>query len=205
MLSRLAREFAAEIASHDWSDAPYRLDRAGHQRRRDSRKSTDEPLGHREAARIRTNVMWVTAQVLKHSDPNLDLHEYAEACGIPRWITHRTDGSRSDAIKYGLRWNADGAKVDRPGAPLWLVSLECSVPNPAVFKRLLINSDGLDPAVPPVIDSFDGVVRHVVVAVREWDQEEAERRGALVVTEASLSVLGGAEPLLVGAAELKHG
>ena len=29
MLSRLAQEFADEIANHDWSDAPYRLDRAG--------------------------------------------------------------------------------------------------------------------------------------------------------------------------------
>ncbi|GAA3081775.1 hypothetical protein GCM10017600_75110 [Streptosporangium carneum] len=31
-LGRLAREFAAEIANHDWSDATERLDRAGHKR-----------------------------------------------------------------------------------------------------------------------------------------------------------------------------
>ena len=37
MLSRRALEFAAEISSHDWSDAPYRLDRAGHQRSKDRR------------------------------------------------------------------------------------------------------------------------------------------------------------------------
>lgn len=39
-LSRLAREFAAEINYHDWSDAPFRLDRAGHQRDHDGNRAT---------------------------------------------------------------------------------------------------------------------------------------------------------------------
>lgn len=104
MLSRLASEFAAEIANHDWSDAPYRLDRAGHRRCDDSPSKQTVQLSPEETDSIRTNVMWVVAQVLKHSDPNLDLHEFAEACGVPRRITHRTDGSLSDAITFGLRW-----------------------------------------------------------------------------------------------------
>jgi hypothetical protein len=33
-LSRLAEAFAAEICNHDWSDAPWRADRAGHDRSR---------------------------------------------------------------------------------------------------------------------------------------------------------------------------
>lgn len=41
-LSRLAQEFAAEIANHDWSDAPYRTDRAGHQNS-DDRPSRQGP------------------------------------------------------------------------------------------------------------------------------------------------------------------
>ncbi|WP_035771187.1 hypothetical protein, partial [Arthrobacter sp. Br18] len=69
MLNRLATEFAAEIANHDWSDAPYRLDRAGHHRDQDSNRGK-EVLTDVEADCIRTNVMWVTAQVLKHADPN---------------------------------------------------------------------------------------------------------------------------------------
>jgi hypothetical protein len=34
--------------------------------------------------------MWMTAQVLKHADPNLGGHAYAAACGVPRSMTHRT-------------------------------------------------------------------------------------------------------------------
>ena len=81
MLSRLAQEFADEIANHDWSDAPYRLDRAGHSREHDS-YSTTKVLSDRETDAVRTNVMWVAAQVLLHADPNLDPHEFAAACGV---------------------------------------------------------------------------------------------------------------------------
>lgn len=114
MLSRLATEFAAEIAKHDWSDAPWRLDRAGHDRITDTNRD-ERVLTPKEADRVRTNVMWVTAQVLKHLDPNLDLHEYAVACGIPRSITHRKDGSPSGGIPAGIRW-ADGVAY-APGQP----------------------------------------------------------------------------------------
>lgn len=115
MLSRLATEFAAEIANHDWSDAPWRLDRAGHKRHIDTH-TTSQVLTAEEADSVRTNVMWVTAQVLKHLDPNLDLHEYATACGVPSSITHRKDGSKSGTIDAGIRFN-DGLAYP-PGEPV---------------------------------------------------------------------------------------
>ena len=114
MLSRLAQEFAAEIAAHDWSDAPWRIDRAGHQRSDDKSRKSAKVLDQSETEGIRTNVMWVTAQVLRHADPNLDLIEYAVACGVPRTITHRKNGSTSDVIHYGLRW-AEPDIADHPG------------------------------------------------------------------------------------------
>ena len=114
MLSRLAQEFADEIRNHDWSDAPYRLDRAGH--RRDVDHTGGPQLSPREADAVRTNVMWVSAQVLKHADPNLDLHEYAEACGVPRRITHNRDGQPSGAISAGIRFDhKDPTRALPPG------------------------------------------------------------------------------------------
>ncbi|WP_159800889.1 hypothetical protein [Arthrobacter zhaoguopingii] len=102
MLNRLAAEFAAEIANHDWSDAPYRLDRAGHHRDHDTNRGK-QVLEPAEADAIRTNVMWVAAQVLKHADPNLDLHEFAEACGVPRRFTHTKHGQLNGMIDAGIR------------------------------------------------------------------------------------------------------
>ncbi|MEU4534419.1 hypothetical protein AB0G15_06100 [Streptosporangium sp. NPDC023825] len=80
-LSRLAREHAAEIANHDWSDAPYRLDRAGHQREFDSNKSSEQ-LTPEEARCMEVNVMWVTTQVLAHANSNFNIVEFARLCGI---------------------------------------------------------------------------------------------------------------------------
>lgn len=113
MLSRLAQEFAAEIANHDWSDAPYRLDRAGHKREGDTNRGSEFLTNPEDVDRIRTNVMWVTAQVLMHSDPNLKILEYAEACGIPRWITHNRNGRPSGILGAGIR-ERDG-QVAKPG------------------------------------------------------------------------------------------
>lgn len=114
MLSRLATEFAAEIAHHDWSDAPWRLDRAGHRRETDTNRGNDV-LPTNQTDNVRTNVMWVTAQVLKHLDPNLDLHEYATACGVPDSFVYRKDGSKSGAITAGIR-TVDGSAYP-PGEP----------------------------------------------------------------------------------------
>ncbi|WP_166353046.1 hypothetical protein [Phytoactinopolyspora limicola] len=112
MLSRLAQQFADEIANHDWSDAPWRADGAGHQRDRDSRLVTEQ-LDSEQTERVRINVMWVAAQVLKFNDPNLDLHEFAAACGVPRYFTHNTDGRRSGTITAGVRM--DGSQALEPG------------------------------------------------------------------------------------------
>ena len=101
-LSRCAEEVAAGIRAHNWSDAPWRLDRAGHNRSTDPKRPA-EHLDPDETDRVRTNVMWVTAQVLLHADPNFSVEEFAVACGIPRGITHRSDGKFSGALAGGLR------------------------------------------------------------------------------------------------------
>ena len=193
MLSRIAREMAAQINSHDWSDAPYRLDRAGHQRHLDSKSksSTKQPLDPTETDYVRTNVMWNVAQVLIHQDPNFDVYEFAAACGVPRSITHRTNGTRSDAIKYGLRWkDAECTVPESPGAPLWLVNMWCEVPDAAVFKRLLLKVDGLDPSINPQVESL-GNLQKVTVALRESDSDRAGLRAVEIVSSASTAVEGG--------------
>ncbi|PZE31757.1 hypothetical protein [Curtobacterium sp. MCLR17_042] len=103
MLSQMAQDFAAEIAGHDWSDAPYRADRAGHQRSFDGKKRTAAQLSPSETEVVVINVMWVVAQQLASVDPNFNVHEFAEACGVARRFRLRTDGSASGAIPGGLR------------------------------------------------------------------------------------------------------
>lgn len=85
MLSRTAELMAMEIRNHDWSDAPYRVDRAGHRRDLDSNSVHTELLTEREAKDILTNVMFVSAQALGSDDPNFDPMEYAKACGVPKY------------------------------------------------------------------------------------------------------------------------
>jgi hypothetical protein len=99
-LSRLARQHAAEIKNHDWSDAPYRTDRAGHKREFDSPSKLQKQLEPRETRAIKINVMWVTAQVLGLDDPNFDVYEFAAACGI--------EGISKSTIYYGLRRDEHG-------------------------------------------------------------------------------------------------
>ena len=113
-LSRLAQQFADEIRQHDWSDAPYRADRAGHQRSDDAGpgRSPAPQLTPGETDAVRMNVMWVTAQVLGYNDPNLDVYEYAEACGVN---TSTPSGRpRSGVINAGLRSAITGGYA-RPG------------------------------------------------------------------------------------------
>jgi len=112
-LSRLAQQFADEIRNHDWSDAPYRADRAGHTRQADTQQGVNRipQLQPGETDTVRMNVMWVTAQVLGFNDPNFDVYEFAEACGVDT-RTH-TGRPRSGAILAGLR-QRDG-RYARPG------------------------------------------------------------------------------------------
>lgn len=110
-LSRLAAQFAAEIKQHDWSDAPFRADRAGH--RNDFDRSRSPQLPPVETDTIRMNVMWVTAQVLGYNDPNFDVYEYARACGVN---TSTPSGHpNSGVIRFGLRIELDG-RYHRPGS-----------------------------------------------------------------------------------------
>jgi hypothetical protein len=115
VLSRAAQEFADEIKNHDWSDAPWRLDRAGHQRAMDKGKQHPHPLDLHETQNVRTNVMWVTAQVLMHADPNFDVHEYAEACGVPTRLLYNSDGRKSKGIINGLRIDWVTGRAAKPG------------------------------------------------------------------------------------------
>jgi hypothetical protein len=114
-LSRLAQQFAAEIRLQDWSDAPYRIDRAGHRREFDTNRGGNV-LSDAETEAVRTNVMWVAAQVLGYNDPNFDPFEFAEACGVNTYT--RSGRPRSGHITAGLRTQglAGGAPAyQRPG------------------------------------------------------------------------------------------
>ncbi|MEU9837118.1 hypothetical protein AB0D67_36740 [Streptosporangium sp. NPDC048047] len=115
-LSRLAREFAAEIAGHDWSDAHYRLDRAGHQRERDTNAVNGTPLTPREAHSVKVNVMWVTAQVLWGADPNFDVQEFARMCGVkglsPSWLKNGLRSDRDDNPIPATPRDEDGNPVE---------------------------------------------------------------------------------------------
>ena len=113
-LSRIARNFAAEIRNHDWSDAPWRLDRAGHNRAADTKRG-ERVLDAVETLNLKTNVMWVTAQVLGYMDPNFDVYEFAEACGINTLTgLGRKDGTYSAGLRTGLY-----GRLMRPGT--WAV------------------------------------------------------------------------------------
>lgn len=211
MLSRLAREFAAEISSHDWSDAPYRLDRAGHQRHWDSR-ATEEQLEPHETENVLINVMWVTAQVLRNLDPNLDVHEFAEACGVPRWRRLNSNGKPSGVITHGLRWNDEQPGVPLPpGAPLQCIVMRCAAPNLVVFKRLLKEAGAMNPGLPTTqieeteVDSASGALRTVTVFVRDWDSDRAASKGMGMVRRAIESLQGGGSLTLVSATEVACG
>lgn len=101
-LSRIAAQFAAEINNHDWSDAPYRVDRAGHKRENDSpKKLTEKQLTAAETEFVRLNVVWVTAQVLGYNDPNFDVNEFARAAGIGK--ISKSGGRWGGGIVAGIR------------------------------------------------------------------------------------------------------
>ncbi|WP_280420030.1 hypothetical protein [Nocardia carnea] len=101
-LSRLAQEFADEIRNHDWSDAPFRFDRAGHSRATDTNKG-EEVLTAAQTVSVKENVWAVVTQVLLHRDPNLDIYEFAEACGLDtRTRSGHRDGSFEAAIRFHL-------------------------------------------------------------------------------------------------------
>jgi len=100
-LSTIAQALANEISAQDWTDAPYRIDGARHDRNFD--RTTSRQLSPEEGEYIRLNVMWVAGQALQENDPNFDIHTFAEACGVPRQYRIGRDGKPSGIIKYGLR------------------------------------------------------------------------------------------------------
>ena len=108
-LSRLAAQFAAEIQLMEWSDTPYRFDRAGHDRSRDSKAGPDV-LTPNETEKVKINAAMVTAQVLAYNDPNFNVYEFAEACGIN---TLTSSGRRNHGFEAALR--GINGRYDRPG------------------------------------------------------------------------------------------
>lgn len=102
-LPRFARELAAEIAFHDWSDAPFRTDRAGHIRSDDRPGRRTEALTAEQTDNIRLNVSWVVAQILGYHGylrDDDDVYEFMDACDVD---TRTTAGRRSGVITAGLR------------------------------------------------------------------------------------------------------
>lgn len=115
MLSRDAQERADEIRLHDWSDAPWRIDRAGHSRASDSKsKLTTKVLSVNETDNVRWNVVLVTAQPFINSDPNFKLTEFAIACGLPPSMTG-TLTNPNGGLDAGIRRNVD-RHVAKPGS-----------------------------------------------------------------------------------------
>ncbi|MEV8615703.1 hypothetical protein AB0383_48760 [Amycolatopsis sp. NPDC051373] len=115
VLSRRAQEFAAEIREHDWCDAPFRLDRAGHKRASDSNIGTAPELDPEQTDAVRTNVMWVVAQVLGYQEgPSFNSYEFADACGV-RTLTKY--GQPDGYITAGLRLNSYTGEYVIPGTP----------------------------------------------------------------------------------------
>ncbi|MQY11489.1 hypothetical protein SRB5_16080 [Streptomyces sp. RB5] len=115
MLSRFAAQLAAEIKQHDWSDAPYRADKAGHNRQMDGRNATPTQLDPQQTRMLTMNVAWVAAQVLAYNDPNLDEHEFFEACGLN---ARNKDGRLSGGVTHGLRFETvenGGRRFQVPG------------------------------------------------------------------------------------------
>lgn len=116
-LSRLAREFAAEIRAHDWSDSPYRSDRAGHRREDDKDHESKPRLDEKQTGIVQLNVAWVVGQVLGHAGLLTadDIYEWADACGCQ---TSTLSGRpRSGHIKFGFRWRGDGVFAAPPVDP----------------------------------------------------------------------------------------
>jgi hypothetical protein len=77
----------------------------------------------------------------------------------------------------------------------------CEVPDAAVFKRLLLKVDGLDPSINPQVESL-GNLQKVTVALRESDSDRAGLRAVEIVSSASTAVEGGKPAELVDAALL---
>lgn len=116
MLSVIAQQFADEIRLHDWNDAPYRADRAGHQRASDGSRQSKQTLTSDEVEILRLNVVWVVGQVLGYNDGNFNIHEFGEAAGVAHRFLRNTDGRPSGIMDHGLRRDHLGdRRYYRPG------------------------------------------------------------------------------------------
>lgn len=117
-LSPLAAHLAAEINAHDWSDAPYRFDRAGHRRDRDSAsRRSQKVLTPDQTELVQANAAMVVAQVVGYLEgESFDPHEFALMAGVARSVRLTARGQRSGSIDAALRKDHD--LYDTPGSTL---------------------------------------------------------------------------------------
>jgi hypothetical protein len=120
-LSPLAAHFGAEINAHDWRDAPFRFDRAGHRWETDTHRGT-EVLPPDQVDCVKANVAAVVAQVLGYTEgaSSFDPHEFFLYAGVARDIRLTRGGRQSGAVTASLRINM-GPRYDTPGSTLTMV------------------------------------------------------------------------------------
>lgn len=109
-LSRIANLLADEIRLQDWSDAPYRLDGARHDRSVDRKSANTPVLDDDDAESVRLNVVWVVAQALREDDPGFDVDEFAEASGVPKSFRITSRGAINGMIAAGVRLRQPGRR-----------------------------------------------------------------------------------------------
>lgn len=139
-LSPLAAHLAAEINAHDWSDAPFRFDRAGHRREYDTHRGTETLLPD-EVDNVKANVAAVVAQVLGYMEgTSFDPHEFFLYAGVAPSIRLTSNGRQSGAVTAGLRINV-GPRYDAPGSTLTIVEREAYSLDDAMAGMLRIGEE----------------------------------------------------------------
>ena len=139
-LSPLASDFAAEINAHDWSDAAFRFDRAGHRREDDTHRGT-EILRPDQVDYVKANVAAVAAQVLGYTEgESFDPHEFFLYAGVARGFRLTGNGRRSGAVTAGLRINP-GLRYDTPGSTLRVVTCDAYSVDDAMAGLLRVGDE----------------------------------------------------------------
>lgn len=114
-LTRDQQKRAAEIRAQDWSDAPFRRDRAGHRWEDDSPSKQTVRLDQTQTENLLWNVVVNAAQVYAYEDPNFDVYVFGEACGLPRHMLYNNRGGRDGGLEAGIRKSSADGSPSRPG------------------------------------------------------------------------------------------
>lgn len=159
-LSPLAADFAAEINAHEWSDATFRFDRAGHRRENDTHSGPDTPLSHGQVDYVKANVAAVVAQVLGYTEgaSSFDPHEFFLYAGVARGFRLTRNGRPSGTVTAGLR--IEGSRYDTPGSTLISVKRDAHSQDDAMAGLLRTSEEndlGLAPRTTVKL-RFEGMV-----------------------------------------------